>query len=440
MKFYQKEEFLRLLQQEKEKDYQQEEKLVRDILQMVKVSGDKALRELSKKYDKVELTDFLVGEDEVQAAYQRVDADFQLALKKASDFIRHFHSQQKPNSWMTTRVEGAVMGIIRRPLQKVGVYVPGGRAAYPSTVLMTVIPARLAGVEEIYICTPPDSSGEVNPFTLVAAQEAGADAVYKLGGAQAIAALAFGTESILAVDKIVGPGNIYVNLAKRMVFGQVGIDLPAGPSEVFLVADKKADARLVAWDLLAQAEHDPLARSVCLTDSYQLAQEIDAKINLFLAQQERKNIIEESLAKNGGIVLLSSLEEAWPLINTVAPEHVGLHIEDPWPHLAKITNAGAIFLGEYTPQTAGDYGAGPNHVLPTNRAARFASPLGIEDFFKSSSFLYYSPRAIFQEGEYFEIIAGVEGLYAHARALQIRREKANEKRSSDCARDCGNQS
>lgn len=428
MKIYQTEEFIKYLSTKKQMSHAREENSVKEILENVRLNGDKALKIYASLFDGADLSSLLVSEEEVSLACELVGKDFKRALKKAGDNIRDFHAKCAPAASVVTRDKGVVMGLRREPLERVGIYIPGGRAAYPSTVLMTAIPARLAGVKELFICTPPDQKGQVNPYTLVAASEAGADRVFKIGGAQAVAALAFGTETVPAVDKIVGPGNIYVTLAKKMVYGEVGIDLPAGPSEVIIVADAEANPEFVASDLLAQAEHDPQACAYCLTDAAEMAEMILSQIELLLSKQERKKIIKESFKSNGGIVLLSSLKEAWPLVNQMAAEHVGLHLKDPWASLPKIKNAGAVFLGGFAPQAAGDYGAGPNHVLPTGGAARFASPLGVEDFMKSSSFLYYSPEALAEEAECFETIAQVEGLEAHALALKLRRDKFNAQR------------
>lgn len=438
MKIYSLGEFINHISKDLQGFHPEEERSVREILERVKSDGDKALKEYTSIFDRAVLSTLTVSEAEIDQACRSVGADYIAALRKAGENIGEFHAKWLPPAGVTTRHEGVVMGVRREPLQRVGVYVPGGRAAYPSTVLMTVIPARIAGVREIFICTPPDPDGRVSPYTLAACREAGADAIYKVGGAQAVAALAFGTETIPAVDKIVGPGNIFVTIAKKMVFGLVGTDLPAGPSEVVIVADAHADPELIAADLLAQAEHDPLARAYCLTESQEMAEAVVEKAELFLHDQSRKEIIQESLERGGGVVLLPSLKEAWPLVDELAPEHVGLHLDDPWAALPKVKNAGAVFLGASTPQAAGDYGAGPNHVLPTGGTARFASPLGVEDFFKRSTLLYYSAEALAGESKYFETIARVEGLEAHVLALKLRRERYDHaKKNQGLERDCG---
>ena len=338
---------------------------------------------------------------------------------RARENIDRFHRRQLTGSWWEPG-PGYIIGQRVKPLQSVGAYVPGGRAAYPSSVLMTVAPARVAGVEQIIVTTPPGPDGKINPLTLLAARMAGAAAVYKIGGAQAVAALAFGTESVPAVQKIVGPGNLYVTLAKQQLFGQVGIDSLAGPSEILIVASDGAEPAFVTADLLAQAEHDPLARPLLLTDSRRLAEAVKAELKRQLAGLPRGDIAARALKEQGAVILVDTLAEAWPVVNRIAPEHLELHLSDAWRYLDYIENAGAIFLGPYTPESLGDYWAGSNHVLPTAGAARFASPLGVADFLKTSQVLSYTAEALQEAAHSIKILAEAESLEAHARAVTIR--------------------
>ncbi len=391
------------------------------IIKAVRLRGDVALAEFTRQFDGESPVGLRVTEAEFSAAEKAIKPELAKALRGALENIDRFHRRQIDNSWWDTG-PGWIVGQRSLPLHSVGAYVPGGTAAYPSSVLMTVAPARVAGVKEIYLCTPPGPGGEIHPLTLVAAREAGAAAVFKVGGAQAIAALAFGTETIPAVQKIVGPGNIYVTLAKREVFGAVGIDLLAGPSEIVVVADGEADAACIAADLLSQAEHDPLARAILITPSAALVERINQELLKQLAGLPRRQTAETALRRQGAAILISSLNEAWPVVNELAPEHLELHLTDPWPYLSDIENAGAIFLGPHTPEPLGDYWAGSNHVLPTGGSARYASPLGVPDFMKRSHILYYTADALQKAAPQVEALARAEGLEAHARAIAIRRQ------------------
>lgn len=343
-------------------------------------------------------------------------------MRKSASNIKDFHKKQLRNSWMDTKEDGSILGQKITPIARVGVYVPGGKAAYPSSTLMNIIPAKVAGVEEIIMTTPPDSNGKINAGTLVAADIAGATSIYKVGGAQAIAALAFGTQSIPKVDKIVGPGNIFVALAKKAVFGYVSIDSVAGPSEILVIADEKANPKYVAADLLSQAEHDELASAICITTSKDLAKKISDETDRFIEKLERKEIIIKSLENYGYILLVSTMEEAIELANEIASEHLELLVENPFEMMAKIKNAGAIFLGNYSSEPLGDYFAGPNHVLPTNGTAKFFSPLNVDDFCKKSSIIYYTKDALEEVHKDVETFAMNEGLTAHANSIRVRFE------------------
>ncbi|MFS0836426.1 histidinol dehydrogenase [Paenibacillus sp. 1P03SA] len=398
---------------------------VQSIIAAVRGEGDAALRRLSKKFDGVDLGELRVGEAEIQAAYERVDAEFLKALRQAAANIRAFHEKQKRVSWMDLQDNGSLLGQIIRPLQRVGLYVPGGKAAYPSSVLMNAIPAVVAGVPEIVMVTPPATAGEegINPHILVAAAEAGVREIYRVGGAQAVAALAYGTDTIRAVDKIVGPGNIYVALAKRAVFGVVDIDMIAGPTDIVVLADESADPEYIAADLLAQAEHDELSPAILVTPSRALAERVREEVERQLQVLPRKAIAEVSTANKGAIVLVGDLDEGIRVVNAIAPEHTELLVDDPFAVLPRIENAGAIFLGAYSPEPVGDYFAGPNHVLPTNGTARFSSPLNVDDFIKKSSVISYSKEALLANGEQIMTLARNEGLEGHARAIQVRLQK-----------------
>ncbi len=400
--------------------YHEERRAVLKIIADVRENGDAALFRYAQEFDRAALSHLQVTPEEMKEALDQVDSDLLETLRGAKENIERFHRRQLQNGWWESG-PGFVVGQRVTPLQVVGAYIPGGTAAYPSSVLMTVVPARLAGVETVVICSPPDSTGNINPLTLAAAQEAGVNAVFKVGGAQAVAALAFGTETVPAVQKIVGPGNIYVTLAKKEVFGQVGIDMLAGPSEVVVVADNNASPVYIAADMLSQAEHDPLSRAVLVTNSQKLAGLVKKQLEEQLRTLPRRDVARRSLEEQGAIILVSSLEEAWPVVNELAPEHLELHLEDPWRHLDRVKNAGAIFIGAYTPESIGDYWAGSNHVLPTGSAARYASALGVADFMKSSHVLYYTAEALTKSAPQVAALARAEGLEAHARAILVRR-------------------
>lgn len=404
--------------------YGEYEKTVGDILDKVKTQGDKALFEFTKKFDKFDLNadNIRVTEQEIRQAYDSFDRELLEIIRTSKENIRKFHQRQLQNSWFTSEADGTFLGQKVTPIQKAGVYVPGGKAAYPSSVLMNIIPAKVAGVEKIVMTTPCSSEGVVNPAVLVAANEAGADEIYKVGGAQAIGALAFGTESIPKVDKIVGPGNIYVALAKKAVYGHVNIDSVAGPSEILIIADKTANPRYVAADLLSQAEHDELASAILITTDSELARQVSEQVDIFINQLERKEIIQKSLDNFGYILIAEDLDEAIETANAIASEHLEIVTENPFEVMTKIRNAGAIFLGENSCESLGDYYAGPNHVLPTNGTARFFSPLSVDDFIKKSSVIYYSRNALQSAYKNVEKFAKAERLTAHANAVTVRFE------------------
>ncbi|KAB1439556.1 histidinol dehydrogenase [Candidatus Galacturonibacter soehngenii] len=397
---------------------------VNAVIADVKKQGDKAVFAYTKQFDQVELdaTNIRVTKEEIEEAYDLVEQELIDVIRKALINIKNYHEKQRQNSWFDSQPNGIILGQKVTPLEKVGVYVPGGKAVYPSSVLMNIMPAKVAGVSKIIMTTPPGKDGKVNPNTLVAANEAGADEIYKVGGAQAIAALAFGTECIPKVDKIVGPGNIYVALAKKAVFGYVSIDSVAGPSEILVIADETANPRFVAADLLSQAEHDELASAVLVTTSEELAKAVSKEVEDFVAVLSRKEILEKSLDNYGYILLVKDLEEAIDVANEIASEHLEIVTKDPFTVMTKIKNAGAIFLGEYSSEPLGDYFAGPNHVLPTNGTAKFFSPLGVDDFMKKSSIISYSKEAL--EPIHKDIIkfAEAEQLTAHANSIKVRFE------------------
>lgn len=398
---------------------------VKAIIEGVREEGDAALRRYSEEFDRTKVDRFRLTEQEIQDAYSQVEPEFVEAIRAAAVRIRAFHEKQKRETWMDLKPDGTMLGQVYRPLKRVGLYVPGGKAAYPSSVLMNAIPAQVAGVPEIAIVTPPATAGVegVNPYILVAAAEAGVTEIYRVGGAQAVAALAYGTEEIPAVDKIVGPGNIYVALAKRYVYGVVDIDSIAGPSEIIVLADDTADPAYVAADLLSQAEHDEMASAVLVTPSAALAQAVQAELERQLALLPRREIAGKSLADYGAILTVATLEEGIAVVNRMAPEHLEVMVEEPFRYLGKIENAGAIFLGSYSSESVGDYFAGPNHVLPTNGTARFSSALSVDDFVKKSSVIYYSKEALMRDAAQISALARFEGLQAHARAVEIRVEK-----------------
>ena len=404
--------------------YTEYENTVNEIIDNVRKNGDKAVFEYTLKFDKSELSasTVRVTEDEIKAAYKELDPKFVEVMKKSAENIRIFHEKQKRNSWIDTKEDGSILGQRILPIEISGVYVPGGKAAYPSSVLMNVVPAKVAGVERIVMCTPPGKDGKVNAGTLVAADIAGVTEVYKVGGAQAIAAMAFGTESIPKVDKITGPGNIFVALAKKACFGHVSIDSIAGPSEILVVADETANARFVAADLLSQAEHDELASAILVTTSEKLANDVSAEIEGFLKELSRSDIIKKSLDNYGYIFIADDMDAAVDAANAIASEHLEIITKDPYEVMTKIKNAGAIFLGAYSSEPLGDYFAGPNHILPTNRTARFFSPLNVDDFMKKTSIISYSRDALSTVHEDIELFAKEEGLTAHANSIAVRFE------------------
>ena len=407
--------------------YPEQEAIVSAILANVRENGDKAVFNYTKKFDGADISaeNFIVTEEEEKEAYEKVDPALIDVIRKAISRIRTFHEKERQKSWFMTE-EGMVLGQKVTPLSRVGVYVPGGKAAYPSSVLMNVIPAQVAGVPDIVMCTPPGKDGKVTPTTLVAAKEAGVGTVYKVGGAQAIAAMAFGTESLPRVDKITGPGNIFVALAKKAVYGHVSIDSVAGPSEVTVLADDTANARYVAADLLSQAEHDEMACAILVTTSMRVAEEVSAEIDGFLETLSRRDIIKKSLDNFGRILVADTMEEAVRAVNEIAPEHLELVTRDPFLLMTEIKNAGAIFIGEYSSEPFGDYFAGPNHVLPTNGTAKFFSALSVDDFIKKTSIIYSSGEALKALHEDVETFAKAEGLTAHANSIHVRFEEEDQ--------------
>jgi histidinol dehydrogenase len=410
---------------------ERERLIVQNIIQQVKQEGDAALLRLTKELDKADLETLKVSEEEIDEAMAKVEPAFLEALHEAAERISSYHEKQKQNSWFAPEADGTILGQLIRPLERVGVYVPGGKAAYPSSVLMNGLPAKVAGVPERVMVTPPLPDGTVYAPTLAAARIAGVTSIYKVGGAQAIAALAYGTESIPAVDKIVGPGNLYVALAKQAVYGQVDIDSIAGPSEIVVIADESANPVFVAADLLSQAEHDPMASAVLITPSPVLAEKVALEVQRQCEQLERREIAAESIRRHGAICLVEDLMEAFEAANHLAPEHLELLIEEPWQWLGKVKHAGAVFLGAYSPEPVGDYFAGPNHVLPTNGTARFFSPLGVDQFVKRTSIISYSREALERDGGKVITLARAEGLTAHAAAVRVRFDHAKEGERND---------
>lgn len=404
--------------------YGEYEGKVNAIIEDIKSRKDEAVFEYTAKFDgfPVNADNITVTEEEIQQAYNEIDDELVQIIRKALVNIRAYHARQKRNSWFDATPKGTILGQKITPLERVGVYVPGGKAAYPSSVLMNIMPAKVAGVQQIIMCTPPGKDGKIYCGTLVAAKEAGADVIYKVGGAQAIAAMAYGTDCIPKVDKIVGPGNIYVALAKKAVYGQVGIDSIAGPSEIMVLADETANPRYVAADLLSQAEHDELASAILVTTSKELALQVSSEIDNFLTKLSRRQILEKSLENYGYILLAKDMDEAVSVVNEIASEHLELVTKDPFQTMTKIKNAGAIFLGEYSSEPLGDYFAGPNHVLPTNGTAKFFSPLEVDDFIKKSSIISYSREALCEIHEDIEKFAEAEGLTAHANSIRVRFE------------------
>lgn len=405
-------------------DYGEYEKVVAEIIEQVKSRKEEAIFEYSRKFDKCELTKetFEVTRAEIEEAYTQIDAHFIEVMKASAANIRAYHEKQKRNSWFDAKEDGTILGQKITPMHSVGVYVPGGKAAYPSTTLMNVVPAKVAGVPNIIMTTPAGADGKVNAATLVAADIAGVDRIFKVGGAQAIAALAYGTDMIPKVDKIVGPGNIFVALAKRAVYGHVSIDSIAGPSEILVLADETATPRYVAADLLSQAEHDEMASAILITTSAELAQKVSDEIDGFLTQLSRRAIIEKSLENYGYILVASDMNTAIEAVNEIASEHLEILTANPFGTMTRVRNAGAIFLGEYSSEPLGDYYAGPNHVLPTNGTAKFFSPLNVDDYVKKSSIISYSREALEKVHEDIELFAQKEGLTAHANSIHVRFE------------------
>ena len=396
--------------------------IVTDIIENVKQNGDKALFEYAEKFDKAKLSSLEVTEEEIEEAFNKVEPKFIEIIKTAAQNIRNFHEKQVRNSFIINEQEGIVTGQKVTPIEKVGLYVPGGTAAYPSTVLMDSIPAKIAGCSEICIATPPSADGKVNPVILAAAKIAGVDRIFKMGGAQAIAALAYGTQTVPKVDKIVGPGNAFVAEAKRQVFGRVSIDMIAGPSEILVIADGKSNPKFVAADLLSQAEHDKMASAVLVTDSMELAVKVQAEIENQLKVLPREEIARTSIYNNGKIIVADNIADVIDVSNEIAPEHLELCVDNPFDYLDKIKNAGSIFMGRYCPEALGDYYAGANHTLPTSGTARFSSPLSVDDFVKKSQYTYYTKDALKKVAEDVAFFAEKEGLTAHARSATIRFE------------------
>lgn len=409
-------------------NYDQYNDTVLDIVNRVRTEGDKALFELTGRFDceGIDASNIRVTEAEVQEAYDLIDEGLVATIRKSLKNIRDYHEKQKQYSWFDTTEEGTMLGQKVTPLAAAGVYVPGGKAVYPSSVLMNIVPARIAGVGKIIMATPCDRAGKVNPAVLVAAKEAGADEIYKMGGAQAIAAMAFGTESVPKVDKITGPGNIFVALAKKAVSGFVSIDSIAGPSEILVLADESANARFVAADLLSQAEHDELASAILVTTSQELAEKVSEEVDAFVKALSRKEIIQKSLDNYGYILVADSMEAAIETVNMIASEHLEIVTKNPFEVMMKVRNAGAIFLGEYSSEPLGDYFAGPNHILPTNGTARFFSPVSVDDFVKKSSIIYYSREALEKVHKDIEYFAENEQLTAHANSIRVRFEEDTE--------------
>ena len=402
---------------------------VNAILANVKENGDKALFQYTKDFDKADInaSNIKVTEEEIKEAYDRLEnPELVQVIRRSLKNIKEYHEKQKQYSWFDSKPDGSILGQKVTPLSRVGVYVPGGKAAYPSSVLMNVIPAKVAGVEQIVMVTPPGKDGKVNPNTLVAANEAGVDVIYKVGGAQAIAALAYGTESIAKVDKIVGPGNIYVALAKKAVFGYVSIDSVAGPSEILVLADETANPRYVAADLLSQAEHDELASAILVTTSEELANKVSEYVDMFVSKLKRKEILQKSLDNYGYILVTDTMQAAIDTANDIASEHLEIVTKNPFDTMTRIKNAGAIFLGENSSEPLGDYFAGPNHVLPTNGTAKFFSPLSVDDFIKKSSIISYSREALEPLSEDIQKFAKAEGLTAHANSIRVRFEEEDD--------------
>lgn len=416
------EELLELLKERNPASYTSQQAAVDDIIANVREKKDEAVFLYEKQFDHCELSreSLRVSKDEIEEAYRELDPEFVEVMKRAAENIRAYHEKQKVNSWITTKEDGTILGQKVTPIEVSGCYVPGGRAVYPSSVLMNIIPAKVAGVPKIIMCTPPNAEGKAPAGSLVAADIAGADEIYKVGGAQAIAAMAYGTETIPKADKITGPGNIYVALAKKACFGITGIDSVAGPSEILVIADETADPRYIAADLLSQAEHDPLASAILLTTSKRFAEQVSAEIDRFLETLSRAEIIRESLDNYGYAFVGETMDDMIEAANAIASEHMEIVTKDAFEVMTKIKNAGAIFLGSYSSEPLGDYYAGPNHILPTNGTARFFSPLGVDQFIKKTSIISYSKEALERVHEDIELFAANEGLTAHANSIAVR--------------------
>ncbi|MDU1052674.1 histidinol dehydrogenase [Clostridium baratii] len=420
LKVSNKEEVLNEIRKRDEGKKEENLELVKNILDYVRKGKDKALKELTKKFDGVSIDDFKVSDEEIDEAYKLVDKNFIANIKEAKENILEYHSLQKEKDYILNRKNGVYMGQRVIPLERIGVYVPGGTASYPSTVLMNVIPAKVAGVKEIVMITPPKKDFKIDPYIAVTAKICGVSEIYKVGGAQGVGALAYGTESIQSVDKIVGPGNIFVALAKKEVFGDVDIDMIAGPSEILIIADKESNPKFIAADLMSQAEHDKLSSSILLTTSKELGIEVIRELENQMKDLERKDIISQSLNNYGKIIVCKNIDECFEIANFLAPEHLEIMLNNPMNYLGKVKNAGSVFLGEYSPEPVGDYFGGTNHVLPTSGTAKFFSPLSVQSFIKKSSFLCYTREALFEDGEKIINIANKEGLTAHANSIRVR--------------------
>ncbi|MBU3191473.1 histidinol dehydrogenase [Clostridium bowmanii] len=418
------EEYINFLKERAEDVQKDANIVVNKILEDVRARGDDAIIEYTQKFDSKFITskNLIVSKEEIKNAYKMVDQDFLDAITMAKQNVVEFHEKQARTPWSIKKDKGIILGQTVRGLESVGIYVPGGTAAYPSTVIMNAIPAKVAGVKNLVMVTPPTKNGSINPHILVAADIAGVDKIYKVGGAQAIAGLAFGTETIFKVDKIVGPGNIYVAMAKKSVFGFVDIDMIAGPSEILIIADESASEKFIAADLMSQAEHDVLASAMLITTSSELAEKVAFELEVQIKAMSRKDIIGESLEKYGVILIAQSIKEAINLANEIAPEHLEVMLNNPFDFLGDIKNAGSIFLGQYSPEPLGDYIAGPNHVLPTSGTARFFSPLSVDDFIKKSSYIYYTKEALSETADKVIKLSEVEGLTAHGNSIKVRLE------------------
>ncbi|MFS0674801.1 histidinol dehydrogenase [Ornithinibacillus sp. 179-J 7C1 HS] len=421
MKILSANEFSYSIDNQKQTQHEELDMTVKSIIEKVRTERDKALKELTEKFDGAVIDNFIVSNAEIEKAKSLVAKSFIESIRIAAENIEAFHQNQKETSWFINPKDGVTLGQMITPIEKVGVYVPGGKANYPSTVLMNVIPAKIAGVESISIATPPRLDGTINPYVLVAASMLEVNRIYKMGGAQAIAALTFGTETVERVHKIVGPGNAYVASAKKWVYGDVAIDMIAGPSEICIIADESADPAFVAADLLSQAEHDEEAKAICITTNSVIAEKIASEVEKQLIRLNRKKIAQASIQKNGVIILADSEKQAFDLANKIAPEHLQLMVSSPSEKLSLVKHAGAIFLGSFSPEPLGDYLAGPNHTLPTNGTAKFSSPLGVYDFIKRSSIINYSKQELLKVADSIDCLAMTEGLEAHAKSILIRK-------------------